>query len=618
MISSLKVYTISDGCNDKYEEINYYYRLTNMLIYASFHQLFLLEMEPTHPMYLHLINILLLLMLSACASVSTTPEKNVSDAPAFTDTHARALYLFSRARISANEGDYPAALNRLREAISFEPDSALMHGEIAEIKLKIGQIHEAFEYIDKAIALDPEYRPPYLLGGVMMASAGKDREAVDYLRKAVKLDPARDDAYLHLVTSLTRLFEYEEVVSTLKTLVKLNPDSVFGYYYLGRTYSQMRLYRDAVGYFSKVLELRPEFDQAVIDKAATHEALGEYPVAIEAYRSLVDQEDEQRPAVLQRLIQLLLQQRRFQEALKYLQLAAQAGLGGQETTRKIGLVHLELEQYDEAITVFTDMLEKDSTADNIRIYLGIAYEENEELDKALSEFGKISRNSPQFYESVSHRALILKELGKVDAAIALLTDEIAANRRNLELYLNLSSLYESIDRPQAALDILLEHEEYFQKELRFHFRVGVLSDKLGKRTESIKRMKQVLKLDRKDAQALNYLGYTYAEMGIHLEEALDLIKQALAIRPRDAFILDSLGWVYYKLKRYDEASEALEEAIALVNDDPTVIEHLGDVYAARRLIRKALKQYQLALELAPERKVLIEKIHKLKGEHNEK
>jgi tetratricopeptide (TPR) repeat protein len=171
--------------------------------------------------------------------------------------------------------------------------------------------------------------------------------------------------------SLTRLFEYEEAVSTLKALVKVNPDSILGYYYLGRTYSQMRLYRDALGYFTKVLELRPEFDQAVIDKAATHEALGEYPEAIEAYRSLVDQ-DEQRTAVLQRLIQLLLQQRRFPEALQYLRLAEQSGLGGHETLRKIGLVHLELEQFDEAIAVFSSMLEKEPTADNIRIYRGIA------------------------------------------------------------------------------------------------------------------------------------------------------------------------------------------------------------------------------------------------------
>ena len=567
-------------------------------------------------MYMRLIILLFLLLLSACAGIAPIPENALHPKPIH-DKHSHALYLFSRARIANLEGDYPAALNLLREAIALEPDSARMHEDVADIKLKIGQIPEALEYLNKAIELDPSYRPPYVLGGILMSSAGKDIEAVDYLRKAVKLDPSKEDAYLHLALSLTRLFEYEEAVSTLKTLVKLNPDSILGYYYLGRTYSQMKLYREAIGYFTKVLELRPEFDQATIDMAATYEAMGDYPHAIDTYRLLLDH-DEQRSAVLQRLTQLLLQQRRFTEALEYLRLAAQSGLGGQETVRKIGLVHLELEQYDEAIAVFGDLLEKDPSADHIRLYRGIAFEEKGELDHAHSEFSKIPRNSAQYFEAVSHIAQILKEQGKADAAITVLKEAIDSNRGNLELYLNLSTLYESIDRPQAALEILLENEGLFQKEPRFHFRVGVLLDKLGERTESINRMKQLLQLDPKDAQALNYLGYSYAEMGIHLEEALKYIKQAIAIRPHDAFILDSLGWTYFKLKRYEDAANALEEAISLVDDDSTIVEHLGDVYAARRAVKKALKQYQRALELAPERKELLEKMHKLKGEQGEK
>lgn len=568
--------------------------------------------------YKPLIILTLLLFLAACSRF--TPAPKVIPPPVIKkaeDNHARSLYLFSLARIAALENDYPSALNLLREAILIEPDSARLHGEVADIKLKIGQVPEALEFINKSIALDPEYRPPYVLGGILMASAGKDWEAADYLRKAVKIDPSKEDAYLHLALSLTRLFEYEEAVSTLKTLVKLNPDYILGYYYLGRTYSQMKLYRDALGYFTKVLELKPEFDQAVIDKAATYEAMGDYSQAIDTYRTLVNQ-DDQRATVLQRLIQLLLQQRRFAEALEYLKLSAQSGLGGQETNRKIGLVHIELEQYDEAIAVFGEMLEKDPSADNIHFYRAIAYKEMDDLDNAYSEFKKISKNSSQYFEAISHISMILKEQGKTDAAINVFKEAIAVTPGNIDLYLNLSTLYESIEKPQAALDFLLLNEQQFEKEPRLHFRIGVLLDKLGKRTESIKRMKIVLQLDPKDPQALNYLGYTYAEMGQHLGEALKYLLQAVAIRPRDAFILDSLGWTYYKLKLYDDSLKYLEEAISIVDDDSTIVEHLGDLYSARRTYKKALKTYQRALELDPERKELSEKIRKLKGEQGEK
>jgi tetratricopeptide (TPR) repeat protein len=593
--------------------------LTNILIHGIFPDQIFFERK-RFPMYMRLIILLSLLLLTACAGVAPAPEDPqplVSTPHEIYDVHSRSLYLYSRARFAIHDGDYPAALNLLREALELDPESAKINGEMAGIKLKIGQIPEALDYINRAITLDPKYRPPYVMGGIVMASAGNDAAAVDYLRTAVALDPSKEDAYLHLVMSLTRLFEYEEAVSTLKNLVKLNPDSILGYYYLGRTYSQMKLYREAVGYFAKVLELRPDFDQAVIDMAATYEAMGDYSHAIDTYRPLLDR-DEHKAAILQRLIQLLLQQRRFAEALDYLKLASQSGLGGQETVRKIGLVHLELEQFDEAIAAFSDMLEKNPAADNIRLYLGIAYEEKGDLVRASAELSKISRSSSQYLEAVSHQSLILKEQGKTDQAIEVLKGAIDENPRNLDLYLNLSTLYESLDRPQAALEVLTGNEQLFQKEPRLHFRIGVLFDKLGQRTESINRMKQVLLLEPNDAQALNYLGYSYAEMGIHLEEALKYIKQAVSIRPRDAFILDSLGWTYFKLKRYDDAETALEEAISLVDDDSTIVEHLGDVYVARRLVKRALKQYQRALELAPERKELVEKMHKLKGEQGDR
>ena len=56
-------------------------------------------------------------------------------------------------------------------------------------------------------------------------------------------------------------------------------------------------------------------------------------------------------------------------------------------------------------------------------------------------------------------------------------------------------------------------------------------------------------------QVLNYLGYSWVDMGLNLDEALDMIKTAVDLRPNDGYIVDSLGWAYYRLGRYDEAVE---------------------------------------------------------------
>lgn len=531
---------------------------------------------------------------------------------------SRSLAIYSQAHMAALEGDYPAALTLLRDALLLDSSSAFLYSSIAEIKLKIGQTAEAVEYLKKAIKLDPSYRPPFVMAGSIMAAAGKDWDAVEYLRKALKLDPSKEDAYLHLAISLTRLYEYEEAVTTLKTLVKLNTDSVLGYYYLGKTYSQMKLHRDAAGYFQKTLELRPEFKQAAIDMAASYEALGEIPHAIEIYQRVVDNDDD-KITVLQRLIQLLIQQRRFEDALHYLHIESDTGYGGPDVMRKIGLIHLELEQFDDAIKVFKSILEKDNQLDQIRLYLGVALEEKGELELAYQEFTLISHDSmPVYVDAIGHIAFILKEQGKPLDAVQVLKKSIEAHPHELELYMKLSSLYDVLELSDAGIRLLYDAEKFFPDDPRLQFRIGVIYDKQGNRTESIERMKRVIAHNAKDVQALNFLGYSYAEMGINLDEALTYLKQAVAIRPNDGFIMDSLGWVYYKLKQYDEAARYLESAVALVEDDSTIAEHLGDVYTAQHARNKALKMYKKALKIEPGRKELTNKIRRIKGEDTER
>lgn len=127
------------------------------------------------------------------------------------------------------------------------------------------------------------------------------------------------------------------------------------------------------------------------------------------------------------------------------------------------------------------------------------------------------------------------------------------------------------------------------------FRSGVILDKKGDKEGSMSAMKRVIKLDPKHASALNYLGYTYAELGINLDEAEELIKRSLGAKPDDGYITDSLGWVYYKKGQYDKAVEVLERAVIMSSGDPVILEHLGDAYKAKKMYSKAIEAYKKAL-----------------------
>ena len=119
--------------------------------------------------------------------------------------------------------------------------------------------------------------------------------------------------------------------------------------------------------------------------------------------------------------------------------------------------------------------------------------------------------------------------------------------------------------------------------------------------------------DQSDPRVLNYLGYSWIDQGINLEEGFKMLKRAVELRPKDGYIVDSVGWAYYRLGKYEESLEYMEKAVSLKPSDPVINDHLGDVYW--RLGRKleAGFQWNHARDLKPEPEDLPKILKKLES-----
>ena len=98
---------------------------------------------------------------------------------------------------------------------------------------------------------------------------------------------------------------------------------------------------------------------------------------------------------------------------------------------------------------------------------------------------------------------------------------------------------------------------------------------------------------------LNYLGYSWLERGVNLEQALDLILSAVELEPDDAYIIDSLGWAYFLLGDFKKSIDTLEHALRLLPYDPTLNDHLGDAYWKVGRKKEALSQWKRVLIYEP-------------------
>jgi tetratricopeptide (TPR) repeat protein len=139
--------------------------------------------------------------------------------------------------------------------------------------------------------------------------------------------------------------------------------------------------------------------------------------------------------------------------------------------------------------------------------------------------------------------------------------------------------------------------------------------RLGNEDLACRYMARVLEVNPRSPDALNFIGYSYAERGIHLEDAEQLIMRALEVRPNDANIMDSLGWVYYRAGRFAEAVDWLQRAVVSIPDSAVLRDHLADAYRGQGDFHNALKQYVFARSLADEvlRATIQEKIEQLEA-----
>ena len=112
-------------------------------------------------------------------------------------------------------------------------------------------------------------------------------------------------------------------------------------------------------------------------------------------------------------------------------------------------------------------------------------------------------------------------------------------------------------------------------------------------------LQRIIKLEPDHTNALNALGYAYADRGIKLAEAEVLIRKALAHEPNNAAIIDSLGWVSYRLGHLRQSLTLLTKAYDIM-PAAEIAAHLGAVKWALGDTKGAFETWNLALSLEPD------------------
>ncbi|MEK1948422.1 MAG: tetratricopeptide repeat protein [Ensifer adhaerens] len=257
-------------------------------------------------------------------------------------------------------------------------------------------------------------------------------------------------------------------------------------------------------------------------------------------------------------------------------------------------------------------LDPDS-ADILVMLAGIA-ENLKKPKEAIELYQSVPEASPMRRLSELQLGLSLASIGKVDEAKKHLKALIDVDPKNIRNYLAYGSVLsdakdykemgELYDRAVDAIGPVPKRSDwtvFFQRGIAYE------RQKLWDKAEP--SFRKALELNPDQPQVLNYLGYSWVDMNINLDEGLEMIRKAVELKPDDGYIVDSLGWAYFRMNRFDDAVVELEKAAELMAGDPTINDHLGDAYwrVGRKL--EAVFQWTQTLELKPEE----EEIPKIKA-----
>ena len=233
------------------------------------------------------------------------------------------------------------------------------------------------------------------------------------------------------------------------------------------------------------------------------------------------------------------------------------------------------------------------------------YEQFQQIPKAVAALNKIGPSSPLYWQARLRTAALDAQEDKLDQAITRLRALVAEKPARWDAALTLADLLRTKERYADAIGaydtVISRLRNPEERHWQIYFGRGIALERTKQWPKAEADMKKALELSPEQPYVLNYLGYSWIDQGMKLDEGMKMLERATELRPDDGSITDSVGWAFYRLGQYDKSVDWLERATEQKGDDATIAEHLGDAYWHVGRRREARFQWERALNQKPDK-----------------
>jgi tetratricopeptide (TPR) repeat protein len=515
-----------------------------------------------------------------------------------TNTYSRTSVSgsFLAARHAANEHDAAAAAAYYRAALRGDGRNGELLSRAFLSVLANGDVDEAARLAERALATDKNDRIAHLVLGVRAFKQKQYAAARAQLAQSVRGNVT--DLAGTLLSAWTQA-NATESKAAIEAIDKLNgPDwyNLFKNLHAGLILDVAGQRKDALKRFERAYSLDSSALRVVQAYGSELSRLGNKDEALKLYKAL-DEVLPRHPAITDAINEInagrklapLVDSPQAGAAEVLYSLGATLGRRGGED---LGLIYLQLALY---------LAPGHSMA---LLSLADIYEGVKKPELAIKIYERVPATSPMYRNAQIQRALDLDSLDRTDEAKGILEKLIKADPTELEAITALGNIErgrkqyaECADAYSKGIDALGKPEK--SNWVIYYFR-GICYERSKQWPKAESDFKKALELSPDQPLVLNYLGYSWIDQGINLDDGMRMIEHAVEQRADDGYIVDSLGWAYYRIGNFDEAVKHLEHAVELKPEDPTINDHLGDAYWKAGRTLEARFQWSHAHDLGPE------------------
>jgi len=253
---------------------------------------------------------------------------------------------------------YDQAVQLFTQAVAADPNDYAAHFHLALAESLLGKDADAIPEYQKTLQLKPGLYQAELNLGILLLRGKRAAEAAPHLQAAVEARPKEFRAQWHLAEALLATGDAIQAEPHYQAAVELDGKSAAAQLGLARAQAKQNRLSEAAEHFGKAAQLDASFNDALLELAGLYEQGHQPDDAIAIYQKFPDNVGAQ-----ERLGELLVESKRFGEAIPYLEKA----------------------------------VARDPTAAN-RLALATAYRMNQEPANSLEQLGKAVAAEPASYD----------------------------------------------------------------------------------------------------------------------------------------------------------------------------------------------------------------------------